>query len=368
MGIPYQLAAAAFATVISGVFWADYWQSPLITSGTPLSSAHPHSLEAASCEACHPKQGVAWRASLHARAFSPGLFGQLPGFTRSEQEACLGCHAARVEQQLAWFKLGHRATVEGVDCATCHVRQGTRFGPRTVDSTPHGSVKANELFKRSEFCSTCHQFGPDGLALNGKLLENTYEEWKATRYARENITCQSCHMPGGRHEFRGIHDPAMTRRGLVVRAVREHGHIRLTATNAGAGHHFPTYTTPLVRLEIVSEGKRREHVIRRELAWDAHTGLREVRDTRLAAGESVSIALDLPAQAQASVVVTVDPGYDYHARIFPDLLASLGATLSSRSRATLHSARDATRTRAYVLYQLRCEPWRGHDANCVALP
>ncbi len=27
---------------------------------------------------------------------------------------------------------------------------------------------------------SCHQFGADGYALNGKLLENTYEEWKAS--------------------------------------------------------------------------------------------------------------------------------------------------------------------------------------------
>jgi hypothetical protein len=67
-------------------------------------------------------------------------------------------------------------------------------------------------------------------------------------------------------------------------------------------------------------------------------------------------------------VVTVDPGYDYPARIFPDLLASIGATPSQPARAMLHAARNATRDRACVLYRWRCDPWRGRDTDCVAVP
>ncbi len=348
----------------------EYWKFPVTSAGGLRPSAHPLGQlnHATACGTCHVNQHQHWRTSVHARAFSPGLAGQLPAFSRPEQEACLACHAPRVEQQAAWFRQGQRATVEGVDCAACHLRKGTRFGRRAVELTPHGRVAANALFKRSEFCSPCHQFGPDGLGLNGTPLENTYEEWKASRYARDNVTCQDCHMPGGRHEFRGIHDPEMTRRGLAVRAVREHDRIHLTATNAGAGHHLPTYTTPLIRIDIYGDGKHREHVIQRKLAWDARTGLREVRDTRLAAGKKVSITLELQAHAAGDVVVTADPGYDYHARIYPELIQALGSSLSAQAQATLRSARSATRSQAYILYRLRCEPWRGHDADCVALP
>lgn len=347
-----------------------YWNPPITAQGPSPAGAYSFALglSSTSCGTCHPQPYTTWQDSLHAQAFSPGLAGQLPAFTHGEQQDCLRCHAPRMEQQSEWSDRRLSAKLEGVDCASCHVRAGTRIGPRAVEPTPHGKVEGNALFKRSEFCSACHQFGPEGLAFNGKPLENTFEEWKASRYARENITCQSCHMPGGRHEFRGIHDAEMTRRGLAVRAVREQNRIRLTATNAGAGHHLPTYTTPLIRIEIAAGSERREHVLRRELAWDARTGLREIRDTRLAAGESVSLVLELPAHASGSVVVTVDPGYDYHARIFLDLLASLGATLNRQAQAMLRSARNATRNRAYVLYRLRCEPWRGRDTDCVALP
>lgn len=347
-----------------------YWHPPITAQGPSPDGAYPFALGlgSASCGTCHPQPYAMWRDSLHAQAFSPGLAGQLPAFSHGEQRDCLRCHAPRTEQQSEWSNRGLSAKLEGVGCAGCHVRAGMRIGPRAVEPTPHGKVGGNALFKRSEFCAACHQFGPEGFALNGKPLENTYAEWKASRYARENITCQGCHMPDGRHEFRGIHDPGMTRRGLTVRAVREQNRIRLTATNTGAGHHLPTYTTPLIRIEIATGSERREHVLRRELAWDARTGLREIRDTRLAAGESVSMVLELPTHASGNVVVTVDPGYDYHARIFPDLLASLGATLNKQAQAMLRSARNAARDRAYVLYRLRCDSWRGRDTDCVALP
>lgn len=357
--------------VISYITKGDqYWNPPVISVGEPPRDAHPlvQAYDAASCGVCHVSQHRSWSASIHARAFSPGLAGQLPGFTRDEQEACLVCHAPRREQHVEYFARGHAATLDGVDCAACHVRAFTRFGPRDVKNTPHGRVAGLPLFRQSEFCASCHQFGPDGLAFNGKPLENTYEEWKASRFARDGITCQSCHMPGKRHEFRGIHDPEMTRKGITVRAVRERQHIRLTATNVGAGHHLPTYTTPLIRIEISGDNKRREHTIRRELAWDPRQGLREVRDTRLAAGENILLTLDLPPDAPGQVVVTVDPGHDYHARIFPDLLASLGATLSAQAQTMLHSARNTARAQIYELYRLHCEPWGGHDTECVAPP
>ncbi len=349
---------------------APYWSIPVTTQGPAPHGGYPFALklDSASCGACHPQPYTAWQRSLHAQAFSPGLAAQLAAFTREEQKDCLRCHAPREEQQSEWLARKLSAKIDGVDCAACHVRGGVRLGPKTVDSTPHGRVEANTLFTRSEFCAGCHQFGPDDLTLQGKPLENTYEEWKASRYARENVSCQRCHMPDARHEFKGIHDPEMTRKGLAVRVQRVRDGIRFTATNAGAGHHLPTYTTPLVRIEILAAGQRREHVIRRELAWDGRLGLREIRDTRLAAGESVSLGLDLPVQAAGDIVVTVDPGYDYHARIFPDLLVSLGASPNRRALTMLHSARNAARDRAYVLYRFRCDPWQGHDADCVAPP
>ncbi|MBI4193562.1 MAG: hypothetical protein HY526_00640 [Betaproteobacteria bacterium] len=114
------------------------------------------SLDSASCKVCHPRQHSAWIQTLHAQAFSPGTAGRPPAFVRDEQQDCLRCHAPRAEQQSEWFARVLSARLDGVNCAACHVRDGTRLGPRVVDPTPHGRVEGRALFKQSEFCAACH--------------------------------------------------------------------------------------------------------------------------------------------------------------------------------------------------------------------
>ncbi len=81
--------------------------------------------------------------------------------------------------------------------------------------------------------------------MNGKLIENTYEEWKASPQAARGLTCQRCHMPGRRHLWRGIHDPETVRTGVNtgVSGISVAGGMlgaRLSLTNTATGHFFPT--------------------------------------------------------------------------------------------------------------------------------
>ena len=62
-----------------------------------------------------------------------------------------------------------------------------------------------------------------------------------------------------------------------------------------------------------------DRVLRRELAWNARMGLREVSDTRLAVDESVSIALDLPTQI----------GYDSDAQQADGEVGKVGVAIDS---------------------------------------
>jgi len=78
---------------------------------------------------------------------------------------------------------------------------------------PHNGATYTGAYERAEFCAACHQFGPRGPSLNGKPLENTYEEWRTSPAARRGLACQSCHMPDRRHRWRGIHDPEMVKSG-----------------------------------------------------------------------------------------------------------------------------------------------------------
>jgi hypothetical protein len=153
----------------------------------------------------------------------------------------------------------------------------------------------------SRFCATCHQFEADGYALNGKLLENTFEQWRKSPQAKSGITCQSCHMPGRRHQWRGIHHRAMVLSGVTIKwdhedLTQERITGQLVLTNQATGRFFPTYVTPRVVLEAVQldcytkpiDQTRQTSIVAREVSLDLS---REYSDTRLPPGASARLFL-----------------------------------------------------------------------------
>jgi len=266
----------------------------------------------------------------------PGVLGQLVALDGAEREDCQRCHAPLQEQSDPRSAL----FLEGLVCAGCHVRNNRVYGPARRDGSapaaaeglPHGGWSASPAFADSRFCATCHQFEPDGYALNGKLLENTYEEWRASRHAREGRSCQSCHMPDRRHLWRGIHDPDMTRGAITVQADRfqiEAGEIHATwqLANTGAGHFFPTYVAPQVIVSMRQEtadgtaldGTLQEHVIARRVTADLGA---ELSDTRIAPDEKRVLdyrAKRHPRAARLAFQIRVEPDA-FYAELYRSLL------------------------------------------------
>ena len=366
-------------------FVARHWRMPLAFQGPPPAGYAPleRSLAPEACGTCHPAQLADWRTSLHAAAMGPGVAGQLVELLRDDPAQALGCqtcHAPLAEQRPlarvegAWAVNPHfepDLQTRGIVCAGCHVRGHERFGPPRRDGTlasaaprstlAHGGVTRTPAFERSEFCRGCHQFDPSGLAVNGKLVQDTYEEWRASRFAREGVHCQDCHMPDRRHLWRGIHDPEMVRGGLTITA--ETGAPRyapgdvvaatLTVTSTGVGHAFPTYVTPraILRGELldaggrVVAGSREEVVIGREVSLDLE---RELFDTRLAPGESVTLhyrrRLDA-AGLRLRLSVVIEPNA-FYTRFFAALLAQ-GA---GRGTPQIRDALAATRRSPFVVF------------------
>jgi hypothetical protein len=283
-----------------GQFLARHWASPIAPQGTPPATHAPDeaSLDPARCGLCHTVQLVDWRTSLHSRAFGPGLAWQLHTFDQSQGNDCLRCHAP-----LASRRPPRRANAAGpVPAINRGVvdlhRQGlVRCLPRGRTSDTAGASADRRSSRHlvaqrappsdSRFCATCHQFLPE-VAVNGKPLENTYEEWRSSRHAREGRHCQGCHMPERRHLWRGIHDPEMTRQALhrELRVQRvDAGRINVTVTlaNRGAGHYLPTYVVPkiLVNAYLIGPGMHvlvGHHVIGRTVDVALAN---EVSDTRL---------------------------------------------------------------------------------------
>ncbi len=366
---------------VLGAFLDAHWRLPIAPQGPPpigFTEAEA-SLDPAVCGSCHPKQHAEWRTSWHADAFSPGFAGQLlegPLASPAELRACQTCHAPLAEQQPVTadgapsphFDRALRA--HGIVCASCHVRAHRRYGPpRRADAPPppaeipHGGFEARSEFQESRFCAACHQFFDDP-GVNGKPLENTFAEWRASPQAAAGRTCQSCHMPERAHLWRGIHDPETVRAAVdveLVPATAGEGAVRawLLLRNRDVGHRFPTYVTPRVFLTVWQEdasgreldGSRLEATVGREIDFES-TPWRERFDSRVAPGESVKLDYALPrAPGAHSLVgrVTVDPDHHYRA-VFEKLAATY---TDPEARQLMQQAWQRTRHSPYTLAERR---------------
>ncbi len=353
-----------------------YWRQPLAPQGAPPAKWTPleQSLKPEDCGQCHSDQFEQWRTSLHARAFSPGLVGQLLSLDGSNTEECLQCHAPLAEQRAALeaaraLGVAHRPDMQGLAaagnaCAGCHLRQRTRFGPPQRGSgvvgpsklpAAHGGVFRTTFFESAKFCSGCHQFGPE-FAVNGKPLENTLVEWAASPQARQSVTCQTCHMPDRQHLWRGIHDPAMVASGLTPRITADAAGARFEIINSGVGHAFPTYVTPKVVMYAVGLDQAgspqpqtmRTHVIARRVRFDAGRWF-EVSDSRLLPGQSAAIELAWNTSERIRLWLEIIPDDFYETEIYPDRLGRLDP--ASEPARLIAQAKTEAAKRSFRLFE-----------------
>jgi len=365
---------------------STHWANPVATT-----SEAPHNwsqleknLKPEACAQCHTEQFNDWKNSLHAHAYSPGLIGQFPGMGHGEGNDCLKCHAPLAEQKyisnsdmldslkdklkepVGFSESGALSEKSlplrhaGVTCAACHVRGWERFGPPQrstgavgkVAGPSHGGFTATKDFEKSNFCASCHQF-PQEYAINGKPLENTVKEWEQSRFAREGVQCQNCHMPDRKHQFKGIHDLEMTKKGLDFDLKANDQGAELTLTSKWIGHAFPTYVTPkvVIRAEALDgDGKplrRWQWEMIREVYYDQ--GWKERRDTRLMPGESREFVVkELPKRSlRVQFVVEVIPDYFYKG-VYQGLLAG---DLEADAEMLIRQAVKQADANDYILFE-----------------
>jgi len=353
------LATNHMPTDATAQFLARYWARPLAPQGEPPPefSNLEASLAPESCGACHPEQYADWRTSLHSHSIGPGILWQFRVLSQDESNSCLRCHAPLAEQkalmalQQGWTNapkspapayVSSDLHLHGLVCAACHVRRHQRYGP-PVDALgaqsaqnpapatrqPHDGFIAEQAFQDSRFCATCHQFPPQGRSLAGKLVENTYEEWRTSPAAGQGLACQNCHMPGKRHLWRGIHDRVMVdnslRRELIVKRISASRlAVQAIITAPGVGHYFPTYVVPkvTVSLQLRNSAGTREiarHVIGRTVSVDMD---RELSDTRIPPGGKSVVTAEIsvpPGENYIEMRMDIAPA-EHYVRMFESML------------------------------------------------
>lgn len=292
------------------------------------------SMSAAACGACHYAAHDAWSGSRHAAAWQSATFqAALRGAGKST--ACLGCHlpvasqhaelaAGYVDGDLSRPNLVANPSFdlslmgEGVSCAACHVREGVVIGLHASGNAPHATVASDELAS-PELCATCHQLTWPGA---DRPYYDTYGEWEASPFSAAGVRCQDCHMapttgaalPGSRGSVPSHGGVADLARALttqldaasdVVRRGQPYA-VTLAIMNTGAGHAVPT-GNPANVLEVtlaLVDAKGKDLDKPKKVGFsrtvEAQPPYRQLADTRIAAGGSVSIEHAFTASAKAS--------------------------------------------------------------------
>ena len=174
------------------------------------------------CGECHTAQYTQWLGSMHHYAQVSPTMDLINRFAleRTGQTIglfCIRCHTPigtiMGEPYGAPNDQRSPISLEGVSCEICHsvskehgqAQALFKLDPSHKVYGPYGKGGANDppmakidfhqaeqrdVFKKSEFCQHCHEL----VVENGLRLQETYDEWKNSPWAKEGVPCQSCHM------------------------------------------------------------------------------------------------------------------------------------------------------------------------------
>ncbi|MCA8961805.1 MAG: hypothetical protein KDC38_14875 [Planctomycetes bacterium] len=190
------------------------------------------------CQPCHQKQYQEWAVSPHAYAQVSPVFQSFHAAViyltnGTNGDFCIRCHSPvgmALEEPFSTENANRaEAAFEGITCIVCHrvdqeygkisgrmkVHTGDLFAPVygpggddnlqkalasndfNLKSKPEGSgnpthANAKRFFQLTQpgFCGSCH----DVLGNNAFRLEEAFSEYKASPSAKNDETCQDCHM------------------------------------------------------------------------------------------------------------------------------------------------------------------------------
>ncbi len=297
------------------------------------------SLSSESCGACHQEHYQEWRKSTHAHAWTdPQFQGELK--KESSPYLCINCHIPLQNQQ-EYIVSGlvdgdvyrpvqeenphfdKELQLEGINCASCHVRDGYVIGMTGAENAPHKTKKDPEHLSEN-LCISCH----NAVAVVTPELACSFEtgdEWKSGPFYGEK-NCKSCHMPDTSraivpgYESRASHLHYFAGSGIpkyndiipemlmgfeiIPDSIQKLYHVEeetifsVVLINSLAGHKVPTGNPErfiLVEMQVLSADSNKiwkEQVFRIGEEWEWYPEAKKLSDNNLEPGESRKF--DLP--------------------------------------------------------------------------
>ncbi|MDA1121262.1 MAG: multiheme c-type cytochrome [Bacteroidetes bacterium] len=254
------------------------WESAIPHQSIPKGLT---SISAESCGTCHQEIYEEWKLSTHAAAFIDPQF--LAEWKKDDVYVCLNCHTPLQNQQefvvIGLIGGDHRTPVkarnpnfdtklqlEGINCASCHVRNGKIIGLTSISLAPHISLE-NPKHLSEQLCVNCHN-AVEELYPDLVCTFETGDEWAKGPAFAQGKNCISCHMPiverelvkgfgkrkNRRHYFPGSGIPKFADQKSVGLAGLEFtseisketirpgdiANFKLNVENKYAGHNVPT--------------------------------------------------------------------------------------------------------------------------------
>jgi nitrate reductase cytochrome c-type subunit len=316
----------------------EFWERAVPHQAVPEGLT---SLSAAECARCHPANHAEWSGSAHAHAFTDVQY-QREWARDKHLWLCRNCHTPLQNQQPTIVRGTYGGEVrkpaeepnpnydpelekEGINCASCHVRDGTVLSPRESGLPAPHPVKVDPQALSRQACLNCHNAMAD---LGGALIctFDTGDDWGSTELPAAGVDCLSCHMPpvmreldggvikrGAVHTFLGAGIPkvhvegAVGRSGLVVKVHPakggyrrgQQGTVAVSVENLAAGHTVPTGDVERfvsLRFRLLDE-KGQEHWTHEERfgeVWKWWPKPERVSETSIRRGERRDLSLEIP--------------------------------------------------------------------------
>ncbi len=259
-----------------------------------------------SCGRCHVAVFDEWRKTLHAQAWTDGVFRMSAG-TPPKTE-CRSCHsmepvlAGEISTDYSWRPVYRDYNQDdGVGCVSCHLRADGTVAARADHPTAPCRPRRDDRIGTPEYCGACHNPSHDA-----------YNEWKGSHYARDGVSCSSCHswavtraVEGGppktgySHAFPGGNTKEFVLRAIHATTRLEGRTVVMRVTNQ-AGHKFPgEVPTRIFFVQVEpydAEGNALEDaVFTFKRPFKTQTG---VPDNRLKPDETRELRQELPAAAK----------------------------------------------------------------------